>query len=106
MYQNLRHLIDPAAVEEKDSNSIHYLMLPQVRSAKFIYTASGQSFPCRQAFLRTIGETRYRCKERSWSWVDVSFFLTQYWVTSHERNALLISYLESIKEVNQYFSSL
>uniref|UniRef100_A0A3B3U9B0 Isoleucine--tRNA ligase, cytoplasmic n=1 Tax=Poecilia latipinna TaxID=48699 RepID=A0A3B3U9B0_9TELE len=31
MYQNLRHLIDPASVEEKDSNSIHYLMLPQVR---------------------------------------------------------------------------
>ncbi|XP_047203264.1 isoleucine--tRNA ligase, cytoplasmic [Girardinichthys multiradiatus] len=31
MYQNLRHLIDPVSVEEKDSNSIHYLMLPQVR---------------------------------------------------------------------------
>lgn len=31
MYQNLRHLIDPACVEEKDSSSIHYLMLPQVR---------------------------------------------------------------------------
>lgn len=31
MYQNLRHLIDPSSVEEKDSNSIHYLMLPQVR---------------------------------------------------------------------------
>uniref|UniRef100_A0A8C9Z8D6 isoleucine--tRNA ligase n=1 Tax=Sander lucioperca TaxID=283035 RepID=A0A8C9Z8D6_SANLU len=31
MYQNLRHLIDPASVEEKDSSSIHYLMLPQVR---------------------------------------------------------------------------
>uniref|UniRef100_G3NVR3 Isoleucine--tRNA ligase, cytoplasmic n=1 Tax=Gasterosteus aculeatus aculeatus TaxID=481459 RepID=G3NVR3_GASAC len=31
MYQNLRHLIDPASVEEKDSGSIHYLMLPQVR---------------------------------------------------------------------------
>uniref|UniRef100_A0A3Q2QRD1 Isoleucine--tRNA ligase, cytoplasmic n=2 Tax=Fundulus heteroclitus TaxID=8078 RepID=A0A3Q2QRD1_FUNHE len=31
MYQNLRHLVDPASVEEKDSNSIHYLMLPQVR---------------------------------------------------------------------------
>ncbi|MEQ2168461.1 Isoleucine--tRNA ligase, cytoplasmic [Goodea atripinnis] len=36
MYQNLRHLIDPVSVEEKDSNSIHYLMLPQVRSEKFI----------------------------------------------------------------------
>lgn len=31
MYQNLRHLIDPASIEEKDTNSIHYLMLPQVR---------------------------------------------------------------------------
>lgn len=31
MYQNLRHLIDPASVEEKDNSSIHYLMLPQVR---------------------------------------------------------------------------
>ncbi|KAL1007813.1 hypothetical protein UPYG_G00091930 [Umbra pygmaea] len=31
MYQNLRHLLDPASVEEKDSSSIHYLMLPQVR---------------------------------------------------------------------------
>ncbi|XP_054883527.1 isoleucine--tRNA ligase, cytoplasmic [Poeciliopsis prolifica] len=31
MYQNLRNLIDPSSVEEKDSNSIHYLMLPQVR---------------------------------------------------------------------------
>ncbi|XP_072522622.1 isoleucine--tRNA ligase, cytoplasmic [Salminus brasiliensis] len=33
MYQNLRHLIDPASVEEKDSSSIHYLMLPHVREA-------------------------------------------------------------------------
>ncbi|XP_069002525.1 isoleucine--tRNA ligase, cytoplasmic [Embiotoca jacksoni] len=31
MYHNLRHLIDPASVEEKDTSSIHYLMLPQVR---------------------------------------------------------------------------
>ncbi|KAJ3601900.1 hypothetical protein NHX12_029661, partial [Muraenolepis orangiensis] len=31
MYQNLRHLVDPASVEEKDASSIHYLMLPQVR---------------------------------------------------------------------------
>ncbi|XP_076866164.1 isoleucine--tRNA ligase, cytoplasmic isoform X2 [Brachyhypopomus gauderio] len=31
MYQNLRHLI--ASVEEKDSSSIHYLMLPHVREA-------------------------------------------------------------------------
>uniref|UniRef100_A0A8C1VKT8 isoleucine--tRNA ligase n=1 Tax=Cyprinus carpio TaxID=7962 RepID=A0A8C1VKT8_CYPCA len=31
MYQNLRHLIDPASVEEKDTGSIHYLMLPHVR---------------------------------------------------------------------------
>jgi len=36
MYQNLRHLIDPASVEEKDTNSIHYLMLPQVRLEKSI----------------------------------------------------------------------
>ncbi|XP_006631076.2 isoleucine--tRNA ligase, cytoplasmic isoform X1 [Lepisosteus oculatus] len=33
MYQNLRHLIDPASVEEKDTGSIHYLMLPQVRES-------------------------------------------------------------------------
>uniref|UniRef100_A0A8D3AS32 Isoleucine--tRNA ligase, cytoplasmic n=1 Tax=Scophthalmus maximus TaxID=52904 RepID=A0A8D3AS32_SCOMX len=33
MYQNLRHLIDPASVEDKDSGSIHYLMLPQVRES-------------------------------------------------------------------------
>uniref|UniRef100_A0A672G8L9 Isoleucine--tRNA ligase, cytoplasmic n=1 Tax=Salarias fasciatus TaxID=181472 RepID=A0A672G8L9_SALFA len=31
MYQNLRHLVDPASLEEKDTSSIHYLMLPQVR---------------------------------------------------------------------------
>uniref|UniRef100_A0A3B3ZPZ2 Isoleucine--tRNA ligase, cytoplasmic n=1 Tax=Periophthalmus magnuspinnatus TaxID=409849 RepID=A0A3B3ZPZ2_9GOBI len=33
MYQNLRHLIDPASVEDKDASSIHYLMLPQVRES-------------------------------------------------------------------------
>ncbi|XP_063072140.1 isoleucine--tRNA ligase, cytoplasmic [Engraulis encrasicolus] len=33
MYQNLRHLIDPSSVEEKDSSSIHYLMLPHVRES-------------------------------------------------------------------------
>lgn len=33
MYQNLRHLIDPSSVEEKDASSIHYLMLPQVRES-------------------------------------------------------------------------
>ncbi|XP_047438407.1 isoleucine--tRNA ligase, cytoplasmic [Mugil cephalus] len=33
MYQNLRHLIDPASLEEKDTGSIHYLMLPQVRES-------------------------------------------------------------------------
>uniref|UniRef100_A0A3Q3AFX2 isoleucine--tRNA ligase n=1 Tax=Kryptolebias marmoratus TaxID=37003 RepID=A0A3Q3AFX2_KRYMA len=33
MYQNLRHLIDPSSTEEKDTNSIHYLMLPQVRES-------------------------------------------------------------------------
>ncbi|XP_041836147.1 isoleucine--tRNA ligase, cytoplasmic [Melanotaenia boesemani] len=33
MYQNLRNLIDPASVEEKDNSSIHYLMLPQVRES-------------------------------------------------------------------------
>ncbi|XP_034022071.1 isoleucine--tRNA ligase, cytoplasmic [Thalassophryne amazonica] len=31
MYQNLRYLNDPASIEEKDTSSIHYLMLPQVR---------------------------------------------------------------------------
>ncbi|XP_078517523.1 isoleucine--tRNA ligase, cytoplasmic [Lissotriton helveticus] len=31
MYQNLRKLIDPSSVQEKDSLSIHYLMLPPVR---------------------------------------------------------------------------
>lgn len=36
MYQNLRHLIDPDSVEEKDASSIHYLMLPQVRWEKFM----------------------------------------------------------------------
>ncbi|KAG7275383.1 hypothetical protein CRUP_021581 [Coryphaenoides rupestris] len=33
MYQNLRHLIDPASFEEKDTGSIHYLMMPQVRES-------------------------------------------------------------------------
>uniref|UniRef100_A0AAY4CF91 Isoleucine--tRNA ligase, cytoplasmic n=1 Tax=Denticeps clupeoides TaxID=299321 RepID=A0AAY4CF91_9TELE len=33
MYQNMRHLVDPASLEEKDTDSIHYLMLPQVREA-------------------------------------------------------------------------
>uniref|UniRef100_A0A6Q2X8F8 Isoleucine--tRNA ligase, cytoplasmic n=1 Tax=Esox lucius TaxID=8010 RepID=A0A6Q2X8F8_ESOLU len=33
MYQNLQKLMDPASVEEKDSSSIHYLMLPQVRES-------------------------------------------------------------------------
>uniref|UniRef100_A0A3Q3J6Z2 Isoleucine--tRNA ligase, cytoplasmic n=1 Tax=Monopterus albus TaxID=43700 RepID=A0A3Q3J6Z2_MONAL len=33
MYQNLRHLIDPASVEEKNTSSIHYLMLPHVRES-------------------------------------------------------------------------
>uniref|UniRef100_A0A8C6U5K6 Isoleucine--tRNA ligase, cytoplasmic n=1 Tax=Neogobius melanostomus TaxID=47308 RepID=A0A8C6U5K6_9GOBI len=45
MYQNLRHLIDPASVEEKDASSIHYLMLPQVREnliAKRIESAVSQ----------------------------------------------------------------
>ncbi|XP_077458781.1 isoleucine--tRNA ligase, cytoplasmic isoform X2 [Stigmatopora argus] len=31
MYQNLRNLIDLTSLEEKDTGSIHYLMLPQVR---------------------------------------------------------------------------
>ncbi|XP_038628151.1 isoleucine--tRNA ligase, cytoplasmic [Tachyglossus aculeatus] len=31
MYQNLKTLIDPASIQEKDTLSIHYLMLPQVR---------------------------------------------------------------------------
>lgn len=34
MYQNMRHLIHPESVEEKDASSIHYLMLPQVRYPK------------------------------------------------------------------------
>lgn len=33
MYQNLRHLIDPVSMEEKDTGSIHYLMLPHVRES-------------------------------------------------------------------------
>lgn len=33
MYQNLCHLIDPASIEEKDTSSIHYLMMPQVRES-------------------------------------------------------------------------
>ncbi|XP_069793365.1 isoleucine--tRNA ligase, cytoplasmic isoform X2 [Narcine bancroftii] len=33
MYQNLRHLIDPSSGENKDTQSIHYLMLPQVRES-------------------------------------------------------------------------
>uniref|UniRef100_A0A667ZSX0 Isoleucine--tRNA ligase, cytoplasmic n=1 Tax=Myripristis murdjan TaxID=586833 RepID=A0A667ZSX0_9TELE len=33
MYQNLRHLVDPASIEEKDASSIHYLMLPHVRES-------------------------------------------------------------------------
>ncbi|XP_061474059.1 isoleucine--tRNA ligase, cytoplasmic [Rhineura floridana] len=31
MYQNLKTLIDPTCVQEKNTDSIHYLMLPQVR---------------------------------------------------------------------------
>ncbi|KAM5148749.1 isoleucine--tRNA ligase, cytoplasmic isoform 2-T7 [Mantella aurantiaca] len=31
MYQKLRSLIDPTSVQEKDTRSIHYLMLPNVR---------------------------------------------------------------------------
>ncbi|KAM6325247.1 isoleucine--tRNA ligase, cytoplasmic isoform 2-T3 [Podargus strigoides] len=31
MYQNLKTLIDPASIQEKNTESIHYLMLPQVR---------------------------------------------------------------------------
>ncbi|XP_071611493.1 isoleucine--tRNA ligase, cytoplasmic [Heliangelus exortis] len=31
MYQNLKTLIDPASVQEKNTESIHYLMLPQTR---------------------------------------------------------------------------
>ncbi|XP_041080359.1 isoleucine--tRNA ligase, cytoplasmic-like [Polyodon spathula] len=31
MYQNMKHLIDPASLEQKETSSIHYLMLPQVR---------------------------------------------------------------------------
>ncbi|XP_040853138.1 isoleucine--tRNA ligase, cytoplasmic isoform X3 [Ochotona curzoniae] len=31
MYQNLKQLIDPVSVQEKDTLSIHYLMLPRVR---------------------------------------------------------------------------
>uniref|UniRef100_UPI00398E942B isoleucine--tRNA ligase, cytoplasmic isoform X2 n=1 Tax=Pristiophorus japonicus TaxID=55135 RepID=UPI00398E942B len=33
MYQNLRHLMDPSSVQDKDARSIHYLMLPQVRES-------------------------------------------------------------------------
>lgn len=31
MYQNLKLLMDPVAVQDKDTRSIHYLMLPHVR---------------------------------------------------------------------------
>ncbi|XP_078204319.1 isoleucine--tRNA ligase, cytoplasmic-like isoform X5 [Callithrix jacchus] len=31
MYQNLKVLIDPVSVQDKDTVSIHYLMLPRVR---------------------------------------------------------------------------
>uniref|UniRef100_A0A670J600 Isoleucine--tRNA ligase, cytoplasmic n=1 Tax=Podarcis muralis TaxID=64176 RepID=A0A670J600_PODMU len=31
MYQNLKTLIDPACIQEKNTDSIHYLMVPQVR---------------------------------------------------------------------------
>nr|XP_060483553.1 isoleucine--tRNA ligase, cytoplasmic-like [Panthera onca] len=31
MYQNLKLLIDPGSVQDKDTLSIHYLMLPHVR---------------------------------------------------------------------------
>lgn len=31
MYQNMKMLIDPVSVQEKDTLSIHYLMLPHVR---------------------------------------------------------------------------
>lgn len=31
MYQNLKMLIDPVSVQNKDTLSIHYLMLPHVR---------------------------------------------------------------------------
>ncbi|XP_072438231.1 isoleucine--tRNA ligase, cytoplasmic isoform X2 [Chiloscyllium punctatum] len=33
MYQNLRHLVDLSSVPDKDTHSIHYLMLPQVRES-------------------------------------------------------------------------
>ncbi|XP_070558772.1 isoleucine--tRNA ligase, cytoplasmic-like [Ptychodera flava] len=32
IYQNLRHLIDPAVSKGQDTNSVHYLMIPQPRS--------------------------------------------------------------------------
>ncbi|XP_066474326.1 isoleucine--tRNA ligase, cytoplasmic [Tiliqua scincoides] len=31
MYQNLKTLVDPACIQEKNTDSIHYLMLPQIR---------------------------------------------------------------------------
>lgn len=31
MYQNLKTLINPTSVQDKDTLSIHYLMLPRVR---------------------------------------------------------------------------
>ncbi|XP_058487318.1 isoleucine--tRNA ligase, cytoplasmic [Solea solea] len=33
MYQNLSHLIDPTSFDDKNTSSIHYLMLPQVRES-------------------------------------------------------------------------
>ncbi|XP_072328733.1 isoleucine--tRNA ligase, cytoplasmic [Scyliorhinus torazame] len=33
IYQNLRHLMDLSSVHDKDTRSIHYLMLPQIRES-------------------------------------------------------------------------
>lgn len=33
MYQNLRHLVDPATTKDEDVSSVHYLMLPQPRDS-------------------------------------------------------------------------
>ena len=33
MYQNMRNLIDPQSTNDQDTQSIHYLMLPEVRYA-------------------------------------------------------------------------
>lgn len=84
MYQNLRHLIDPDSVEEKDAGSIHYLMLPQVRWEKFTSsfccwpTCNHFSTKCRDAILATLSKHGRNLKYRYLAWWNLlvmQFFL-------------------------------